>query len=113
MADAGVAHPVYCANQPKAPLILSKARNQMKLFLCDVGLLASMYSKNIQIKLLNRELDINYGGIFENAVAQELSRDHKKIYMPIYMTMFLENRKQESLIYSVNLTDLDKRLSKV
>ncbi len=113
LADAGVAHPIYCANQPKAPLILSKARNQMKLFLCDVGLLASMYSKNIQIKLLNRELDINYGGIFENAVAQELSRDHKKIYMPIYMTMFLENRKQESLIYSVNLTDLDKRLSKV
>ena len=177
LADAGVAHPIYCANQPKAPLILSKARNQMKLFLGDVGLLVSMYSKNIQIQLLNRELDINFGGIFENAVAQELisnnlsvyyyknnrlgeidflteiegnvvpievksgknykihsalnnllesadfniqqayifsnynvSRNGKKIYMPIYMTMFLENRKQESLIYSVNLTDLDKRL---
>ena len=177
LTDAGVAYPVYCANEPKAPLILSKARNQMKLFMCDVGLLASMYSRNVQIQLLNREIDINYGGIFENAVAQEMiskglslyyyknnrlgeidfvteidgavvpvevksgknykvhsalnnllssseysiqkayvfsnynvSQEKKKIYMPIYMTMFLENKKQEKMIYSIDLSELDKRL---
>lgn len=32
--------------------------------------------------------------------------------MPIYMAMFLENQKQEALIYSVDLTDLEKRLKK-
>ena len=42
-----------------------------------------------------------------------VSRNHKKIYMPIYMMMFLENRKQESLIYSVDLSDLDKRLDMI
>ena len=80
LADAGVALPVFCANEPKMPLILSKARNQMKLFLCDVGLLASMYSKNIQIQLLNREMDINYGSIFENAIAQELTSHNVLLY---------------------------------
>lgn len=180
LTDAGVALPVYCANQPKVPLILSKARNQMKLFLCDVGLLASMYSKNIQMQLLNRDLDINYGGIFENAVAQELvshgvslyyyknnkigeidflaeidgeivpievksgknykihsalnnllntdefelkrafvfsnynvSVEEKKIYMPIYMTMFLSNKKQGKLIYSVDVSNLEHRIKNI
>lgn len=72
LTDAGVALPVYCANAPKFPLILSKARNQLKLFLCDVGLLASMYMNQLQIRILSKELDINYGGVYENAVAQEL-----------------------------------------
>ena len=80
LTDAGVALPVFCANEPKMPLILSKARNQMKLFHCDVGLLASMYSKNIQIQLLNREVDINYGSIFENAIAQELTSHNVSLY---------------------------------
>ena len=72
LVDAGVAFSVYCANEPKVPLILSKARNLLKLFLSDVGLLAAMYANNIQIKILKQELDINFGGIYENAVAQEL-----------------------------------------
>lgn len=177
LSEAGVALPVYCANEPKAPLILSKARNQMKLFLCDVGLLVSMYSRNIQILLLNKDIDINYGGIFENAIAQELkchnislyyykhnrigeidflseidgkvvpievksgknykvhsalnnllaseeyaiekafifsnynvSKEDKKIYLPIYMCMFLGNRKEEQLTYTVDVTGLDSRL---
>lgn len=72
LVDAGVAVSVYCANEPKVPLILSKSRNLLKLFLNDVGLLAAMYANNIQIKILKQELDINFGGIYENAVAQEL-----------------------------------------
>ena len=31
LTDAGIALPVYCANEPKAPLILSKSRNLLKL----------------------------------------------------------------------------------
>lgn len=72
LVDAGVAFSVYCANEPKVPLILSKSRNLLKLFLSDIGLLAAMYANNIQIKILKQELDINFGGIYENAVAQEL-----------------------------------------
>lgn len=73
LKNAGVALPVYCADEPKCPLILSKSRNLFKLFHCDVGLLSSMYmDNNLQIKILNQEKDINFGSIYENAIAEEL-----------------------------------------
>ncbi len=73
LKDAGVAFPCYCADEPKSPLILSKSRNLFKLYCCDVGLLASQYmDNNLQIKILNKEKDINFGSIYENAVAEEL-----------------------------------------
>lgn len=73
LKDAGVANAVFCADEPKIPLILSKSRNLFKLFHADVGLLSSMYmDNNLQIKILNKEKDINFGAIYENAVCQEL-----------------------------------------
>lgn len=73
LKDAGVALPTYCADEPKTPLMLSKSRNLFKLYHCDVGLLASMYmDNNLQIKILNKDKDINFGSIYENAIAQEL-----------------------------------------
>ena len=80
LVDAGVALSVYCANEPKVPLVLSKSRNLLKMFLSDVGLLAAMYANNIQIKILKQELDINFGGIYENAVAQELHANEIHTY---------------------------------
>ena len=81
LKDAGVALPVYCADEPKVPLILSKSRNLFKLFHCDVGLLASMYmDNNLQIKILNKDKDINFGSIYENAVAQELQSKDFDLY---------------------------------
>ena len=73
LKDADVALPCYCADEPKTPLVLSKSRNLFKLFCYDVGLLASQYmDNNLQIKILNKEKDINFGSIYENAVAEEL-----------------------------------------
>lgn len=72
LKDAGVALPVYCASEPVVPLLLSKSTNLFKLFLSDVGLLAAMYADGIQIKILTNELNMNYGAIYENVVAQEL-----------------------------------------
>lgn len=81
LKDAGVALPTYCADEPKVPLILSKSRNLFKLYHCDVGLLASMYmDNNLQIKILNKEKDINFGSIYENAVAQELASKGFDLY---------------------------------
>ena len=173
LTDAGIALPVYCANEPKAPLILSKSRNLLKLFLCDVGLLASMYINNLQVKILSGEKNINFGSVYENAVTQELvchglvpyyfnshkqgeldliveidgeavpievksgkdytvhsalnnilnveeygvkkayifnnynlSVDGNKVYLPVYMSMFLCNTEQGEMIYKLNLEEL-------
>ena len=37
LKEAGVALPVFCAQEPRLPLLLSKATNMFKLFLSDVG----------------------------------------------------------------------------
>ena len=72
LKEAGVALPTFCASEPKVPLVLSKSTNLFKLFSSDVGLLASQYDNQIQIKILNQETNINFGSIFENFAAQEL-----------------------------------------
>ena len=59
--------------EPKIPLVLSEKPSLFKLFSNDVGLLAAQYMDGIQLKILNGEEDINFGSVYENAVAQELS----------------------------------------
>lgn len=72
LKDAGVAIPAYNVTKPELPLKLDEQRNLFKLFQNDVGLLASQYASGIQMKLLTGEVNINYGAIYENLVAQEL-----------------------------------------
>jgi len=72
LKNAGVALPAFVVDEPKSPLLLSKARNLFKLFSNDVGLLAAQYGGDIQLSILKHEADINFGAIFENAAAQEL-----------------------------------------
>ena len=78
--DAGVALPSYTAKEPTYPLKLSKASNLFKLFLSDVGLLASMYMNNIQLQILNKEKNINFGSVYENVAAQEFKAHGFDLY---------------------------------
>ena len=80
LRDAGVALPTYCANDPALPLMLSKSRNLFKLFLNDIGLLCAMYANGLQLKILQGEININHGAIYENFVAQELSAHQFDLY---------------------------------
>ncbi|MDO4567139.1 MAG: ATP-binding protein, partial [Oscillospiraceae bacterium] len=96
LKDAGVALPAYCANEPVVPLKLSKSTNLFKLFLADVGLLASMYMDDIQVKILNREKDINFGSVYENAAAQELKAHGFDLY-------YFNSKKQGELDFLVEL----------
>ena len=74
LKDAGVAIPVYNVDEPKDPLLLSKNNKLLKLFANDVGLLCyRLMDTGIRTKILAREKDINFGAIFENAAAQELT----------------------------------------
>ena len=173
LKNAGVALPVYNVEEPKHPLLLARSRNLLKLFLCDVGLLAAMYAEGIQMRVLRGDKDINHGSIFENVVAQELvahgidtyyynnkkrgevdfivtlgghvlpievksgkgyvqhralanimdcrnyelpkaivlcndniSRDGKLVYAPVYMTMFIRKDNPAPLEYKVDLSGI-------
>lgn len=94
LKEAGVALPVYCVDAPVTPLKLSQSTNLFKLFLSDVGLLASMYMNDIQIKILNREKDINFGAVYENVVAQELKSHGFELY-------FFNSKKQGEIDFLV------------
>lgn len=80
LKDAGFALPVYNVETPKIPLKLSKSRSLFKLFMSDVGLLASEYSQGIQLKIISGDDKLNYGAIFENYIAQELTACEHDLY---------------------------------
>lgn len=85
---AGVAIPVYNAEEPVLPLRLSEKSTLFKLFLSDVGLLCSMYADSIQLRLLSGETDINYGAVYGNFVSQELrAHGFERLY-------YFKSRKQ-------------------
>ena len=94
LKDAGVALPTFCASEPVVPLKLSKSTNLFKLFMADVGLLTSTYMNDIQIKILNHEKDINFGSIYENAVAQELKAHGFELF-------YFKSKKQGELDFMV------------
>lgn len=74
LKKAGVALPAYNVAEPKTPLELSANNRLVKLFHSDIGILANLLNDtDIQLKLLAKEKEINFGAIFENAVAQELT----------------------------------------
>lgn len=94
LKDAGVALPVYNVEEPVVPLKLSRSRNLFKLFQSDVGLLACQYADGIQLQLLTDAKSINYGSIYENAVAQELHAHGFDLY-------YFNSKKQGELDFVV------------
>ena len=80
LKNAGVALPANVVDEPKVPLLLSKSQNLFKLFSNDVGLLAAQYGSEIQLSILKHETAINYGAVYENAAAQELSAHGYDLY---------------------------------
>ncbi len=74
LKKAAVAIPVCNVDEPKIPLTIAAKSRLVKLFHCDVGMLSySLVDTDIQLKLLAKEKSINYGAIFENAIAEELT----------------------------------------
>lgn len=81
LVSSGITLSVTAISNPKFPLIESEYRNLVKLYLNDVGMLTGiLYHNNIQ-PIINDELSINLGSVYECAVAQELvAAGHKLFY---------------------------------
>ncbi len=94
LKNAGVAIPVYNVDEPKIPLLLSRSRSLFKLFQNDVGLLAAQYADGIQLRIIKGDKAINFGSVFENAVAQELSAHGFDVY-------YYNNKKRGELDFVI------------
>jgi len=81
LEEAGIALPVRAVNDPHLPLRLSRNSAFFKLFMNDVGLLAALYMDNVQYRILSQKTDVNFGAVYENFVAQELTAHG---YVPYY-----------------------------
>ena len=96
LTNAGVALPVYNVEEPKMPLLLARSRTLFKLFQSDIGLLACQYAEGIQMRIIKGDKDINFGSIYENAVAQELVAHDIAPY-------YYNNKKQGELDFVIEL----------
>lgn len=96
LKNAGVALPIYNIEEPKVPLLLSRSRNLFKLFQNDIGLLVSQYSEGIQLRIIQGDKNINFGSIYENAVAQELVAHNIDAY-------YYNNKKRGEIDFVIEL----------
>ncbi len=94
LRNAGVALPTFSVTELSSPLLLNKSSNLFKLFLSDTGLLAAMSMNGIQLKILNKEKDINFGSIYENVAAQELRAHGFDLY-------YYNNKKQGEIDFVI------------
>ena len=82
LEKAGVAIRTHIVDEPVIPLKATSRRNILKLFHEDVGLLSYYLFDNItKNKILNDDITINSGMLYENAVAQSFrAHGYKQLY---------------------------------
>lgn len=80
LSNAGVILPVFNSTEPRIPLKLNEKQSLFKLYFSDVGMLTSEYGMGAKRMLLTGDKNLNAGGIYENAVAQELASRHFDLY---------------------------------
>lgn len=81
LINSGIALEVKALSTPVFPLIELGAKNLLKLYLNDVGLLTNILYKNNIKAVLNDEKSINLGTVYESVVASELkAHGHNLFY---------------------------------
>ena len=91
LSEAGVAILCNAVSEPVSPLKASSSLNKVKLFHEDVGLLTYLLmDSSLKQKVLSGDIDINYGAMYENAVAEIL---HAHDLSPLYF--FFQKAKGE------------------
>lgn len=73
LVDAGVALPTNLVTEPKFPLGRTMRVDRFKLYSSDVGLLLSQYPRKVAIDVIAGSRSVNFGSVYENVVAQELT----------------------------------------
>lgn len=80
LTNAGVTIPVYNTTEPRVALSQNAKGSLLKLYSADVGLLSCQYGNAMRLKILTGDQSVNLGGIYENAVAQELNSHGFQMY---------------------------------
>lgn len=80
LVSSGIALEVKAISNPQFPLKESEHKNLIKLYLNDVGLLTSVLYRNNVNAVLNDEVSVNLGSVYECAVASELAAHDNPLF---------------------------------
>lgn len=95
LIHSGIALEVKAISNPKFPLIESSAKNLMKLYLNDVGILTGMLYRNNIMAVMGDNASINLGTVYENVVASELRAHGHAMY-------YYDNKSQGEVDFIVD-----------
>ncbi len=98
LISSGVALEVKAISNPIYPLLESSAKNLLKLYLNDVGLLTGLlYKHNIQA-IMQDQNSVNLGSVYETVVAQELRAHGFNLY-------YYDNKKNGEVDFLIDDVD--------
>lgn len=80
LEDSGLVNKVYRLKTFDIPLRAYKDQTSFKLYFMDTGLLLAMYEENLYSDILNGNLGVFKGAIFENVIAQCFASNRLPIY---------------------------------
>lgn len=78
--DAGITNFCYNLNNLELPLEGNKDRDSFKVYMADTGLLMAMLEDGSQTEIMNGNLGIYKGAIYENIIADIFNKSGKKLY---------------------------------
>jgi len=78
--DAGVVNFCYNLSIPQLPLEGNSKSDEFKVYMCDTGLLVAMLEDGSQKDIMDGNLGIYKGAIYENIVADVFTKMGKKLY---------------------------------
>ena len=81
LTNSGITLGVKAIASPSFPLVESASKNLIKLYLNDVGLLTNILYRYEVSAVMNDELSVNLGSVYESVVASELkAHGHELFY---------------------------------
>lgn len=98
LIDAAVVLPTYQVAEPKRPLECTLQHSRFKLYESDTGLLLAQYEPQTTLDVLTNAAAVNFGGVYENAVAQALSCENPHLF-------YYHNNRKGEVDFIVTLND--------
>ena len=95
LIHSGIALEVRAISNPTFPLIESSNKNLLKLYLNDVGLLTNVLYKNNIRAIMDNEVSVNLGSVYECVVASELKAHGKNLF-------YYDNKKRGEVDFLVD-----------
>ncbi len=101
--DAGIIHFCYNLSSPELPLEGNAKSDTFKVYMRDTGLLMSMLEDGAQEDIIDGNLGIYKGAIYENIIADIFGKAGKKLYYfeyrsQIEIDFFIRHNKQATAV---------------